>query len=286
MTGAAAAVRTTRSGNQILVGYVATGPGVRRQGGGRPPPRHAARRRSCRGSSLVDTLPTRTSGKIDRDALPWPLRPASARGAAPKLDGTAAWVHRAVAGHPRGGGRRPRRRLLRPRRRQPHRGPAGVAPAVALPRGHRRRHLRDAHPRRAGGRARRHGRARRRRRTARSRRSRSRRSSDRSSSPCRCAPWPGCAGWCGSRPAQPGRRAAWGLDWLPASSWWLVGVGWLLLVSPPGRMAVAAVGARLLLRGRRGRAPTRAAAGRTCGSGSPSASPTRPASSTSPARPR
>ena len=40
-----------------------------------------------------------------------------------------------------------------------------------------------------------------------------------------------------------------GLAWLPTVSWWWVLLGWLLLVFPPGRMAVTAVGARLLLRG-------------------------------------
>ena len=38
----------------------------------------------------VDDIPTRTSGKVDRDALPWPLPTADAPLAG--LDGTAAWV--------------------------------------------------------------------------------------------------------------------------------------------------------------------------------------------------
>ncbi|MCM2393985.1 Pls/PosA family non-ribosomal peptide synthetase [Streptomyces albipurpureus] len=37
----------------------------------------------------------------------------------------------------------------------------------------------------------------------------------------------------------------------PAVSWWWVALGWLLLFSPPGRIAIAAGGARLLLRGLR-----------------------------------
>ena len=32
--------------------------------------------------AVVDVLPTRTSGKVDRDALPWPL-PRRERGAEP-----------------------------------------------------------------------------------------------------------------------------------------------------------------------------------------------------------
>ena len=39
-----------------------------------------------------------------------------------------------------------------------------------------------------------------------------------------------------------------GLTFLPTVSWWWVLVGWLLLVSPLGRMALSAVGARVLLR--------------------------------------
>src|SRR5262249_22135850 len=39
--------------------------------------------------------------------------------------------------------------------------------------------------------------------------------------------------------------------WAPTMSWWWVLLGWLLLISPPGRIAIAAGGARLLLRGLR-----------------------------------
>ncbi|HEV3173622.1 MAG TPA: Pls/PosA family non-ribosomal peptide synthetase, partial [Actinocrinis sp.] len=37
--------------------------------------------------------------------------------------------------------------------------------------------------------------------------------------------------------------------WVPVASWWWVLIGWLLLVSPAGRLAIAAGGARALLRG-------------------------------------
>ena len=40
--------------------------------------------------ALVDELPTRTSGKVDRAALPWPLTQTSASES--ELDGTEAWV--------------------------------------------------------------------------------------------------------------------------------------------------------------------------------------------------
>ena len=90
--GAAAAVRRTRSGGQLLVGYVVADATF---------DLHAATR-SLRESmpaalvprlAVVDTLPTRTSGKIDRDALPWPVEGLAgpAPGAVP-LDGTAGWL--------------------------------------------------------------------------------------------------------------------------------------------------------------------------------------------------
>ena len=72
---AAAAVRSTRSGNSLLVGYLtvddtddtydaATAQELLR---GRLPASLVPR------LAVVASLPTRTSGKIDRDALPWPL---------------------------------------------------------------------------------------------------------------------------------------------------------------------------------------------------------------------
>ncbi|ABY22519.1 non-ribosomal peptide synthetase [Renibacterium salmoninarum ATCC 33209] len=73
--GAAAAVKTTAGGNQILVGYLVADSASE--------PVDLA---SCRGLlgkelpaalipllTVVETLPTKTSGKVDRNALPWPL---------------------------------------------------------------------------------------------------------------------------------------------------------------------------------------------------------------------
>ena len=87
VTGAAAAVRRTGSGNALLVGYVATSDEF-------DAATSLATLRATMPAALVprlarvDTLPTRTSGKIDRDALPWPL--ATAETAEPaQLDGTA-----------------------------------------------------------------------------------------------------------------------------------------------------------------------------------------------------
>ncbi|MCA0331386.1 MAG: amino acid adenylation domain-containing protein [Actinobacteria bacterium] len=87
VTGAAAAVRRSGSGNALLVGYVATTDEFD----------SAASLATLRATmpaalvprlAVVDTLPTRTSGKIDRDALPWPLATVET-GETARLEGTA-----------------------------------------------------------------------------------------------------------------------------------------------------------------------------------------------------
>ncbi|WP_406115297.1 Pls/PosA family non-ribosomal peptide synthetase [Kitasatospora purpeofusca] len=91
VAGAAAAVRTARGGNQLLVGYLVTGEGWDRE--------QAVRRlRAELPAALVpllapvDTLPTRTSGKVDRNALPWPLPDLESTGPTEQLYGTEAWL--------------------------------------------------------------------------------------------------------------------------------------------------------------------------------------------------
>ncbi|WP_230671432.1 Pls/PosA family non-ribosomal peptide synthetase [Rathayibacter sp. Leaf248] len=91
VSGAAAAVRTTAAGNQVLVGYLALA-------AGRELDRDAAltRLRAELPAALVpllavvDELPTRTSGKVDRAALPWPLAEAAPSDDA--LDPETAWL--------------------------------------------------------------------------------------------------------------------------------------------------------------------------------------------------
>ncbi|MFJ6987009.1 MULTISPECIES: Pls/PosA family non-ribosomal peptide synthetase [unclassified Streptomyces] len=107
VAGAAAAVRTARSGNQLLVGYVVTQDGWDRAAA-------VERLRAELPAALVpllapvDDLPTRTSGKVDRNALPWPLKDLEPAGPAEQLYGTEAWLAEqwaAVLGVPVGGAR-------------------------------------------------------------------------------------------------------------------------------------------------------------------------------------
>ncbi|XVX19059.1 Pls/PosA family non-ribosomal peptide synthetase [Actinomycetota bacterium] len=101
VSGGAAAVKTTASGTQLLVGYVV------------PDDAHlddsdfdqVAAQRQLREVlpaalvpvlAVVDTLPTRTSGKVDRNALPWPLPSQSgmSHGSSSPLEltGHEAWL--------------------------------------------------------------------------------------------------------------------------------------------------------------------------------------------------
>ncbi|MER6298238.1 Pls/PosA family non-ribosomal peptide synthetase [Kitasatospora sp. NPDC001539] len=91
VAGAAAAVRTARGGNQLLVGYLVVQDGFDRE-------RAVERLRAELPAALVpllapvDALPTRTSGKVDRNALPWPLPDLEAAGPSEQLYGTEAWL--------------------------------------------------------------------------------------------------------------------------------------------------------------------------------------------------
>ncbi|MEU3507432.1 Pls/PosA family non-ribosomal peptide synthetase [Streptomyces longwoodensis] len=243
VAGAAAAVRTARGGNQLLVGYVVPQDGW-------DPAVAVAKLRAELPAALVpllapvDVLPTRTSGKVDRAALPWPLEGLEGGGPAEELYGTEAWLAEQwheVLGVPVsgasddffavGGGSLAAAQLTtRLRTRYPA---AAVLDVYQYPtlRKLARRLERSAQDDAAG-------------RTV--------------------APVP--------RRAQAvqlvlllplftvlGLRwtlalAALGAllpghGWLPSAPWWLLAAGALVLFSPPGRIALAAGGARLLLRG-------------------------------------
>ncbi|MCW2554582.1 MAG: amino acid adenylation enzyme/thioester reductase family protein [Mycobacterium sp.] len=90
VSGGAAAVRRTASGTPLLVGYIASA----------DPDFDIATARVHLAESLpaalvprlvlLDELPTRTSGKVDRNALPWPVADDTADG--PDLGGTTGWL--------------------------------------------------------------------------------------------------------------------------------------------------------------------------------------------------
>ncbi len=93
VAAAAAAVRTTEAGNKVLIGYLTV----------RTPdqldrPAALRRLRSTLPAALVpllavvDDIPTRTSGKVDRDALPWPLNSVETDTGPTSLTGTAGWI--------------------------------------------------------------------------------------------------------------------------------------------------------------------------------------------------
>ncbi|MGX7677819.1 Pls/PosA family non-ribosomal peptide synthetase [Jatrophihabitans sp. DSM 45814] len=94
VAGGAAAVKTTRAGIQILVGYV-----VPAAGQALDQAAALAQLREMLPAALVPmlasvaTLPTRTSGKVDRAALPWPL-PGSDNSASAyhDLHGVQGWL--------------------------------------------------------------------------------------------------------------------------------------------------------------------------------------------------
>ncbi|MFL6145747.1 MAG: Pls/PosA family non-ribosomal peptide synthetase [Labedaea sp.] len=247
VAGAAAAVRTAKGGNQILVGYlVADGPF--------DPVTARQRLADVLPAALVPllaevaTLPTRTSGKVDRNALPWPLstvdslagRPAAA------LAGAAAWLAEQwgdILGVPAsgleadffqcGGGSLAAARLVSAlRARYPRVSFSDIYQRPTLGALAAKLDEQDAAPPAGPAAAR------------------------------TVTPTPRRAGvlqallllplftlvglrWVLVLAALNNVLAA---AWAPAVSWWWIGAGAVLLFSPPGRIAIAAGGARLLLR--------------------------------------
>ncbi|MEU9236614.1 Pls/PosA family non-ribosomal peptide synthetase [Streptomyces subrutilus] len=253
VAGAAAAVRTARSGNQLLVGYLVTQEGWDRAAA-------VERLRAELPAALVpllapvDELPTRTSGKVDRDALPWPLPDLETTGPTEQLYGTEAWLAEqwtetlgvSVAGPADdffaiGGNSLAAAQLTtRLRARYPS---AAVLDIYQQP-------------------------------TLRKLARRLERSVQDDGAARTIAPVPLRAKVIQSLVLLPlftlvGLRWTVALlalgnvlrlfgpyPWAPTASWWLVAAGAALLFSPPGRLAIAAGGARLLLRGvRAGRHP-------------------------------
>lgn len=257
IVSAAAAVRRSASGAALLVGYV-----VPEDAAPLDVPDLLGRLRAVLPGSMVpllapvDAITTRTSGKVDRDALPWPVPGVEGQHAGGDLTGTAGWVGQqwadVIGVHPvdaeddffqRGGSSLTAAQLVSAlRTRYPE---ATVADVYDHPEvGDLAAYLdarwpdafeADAH---------------------------------RSTSPERPV-----------RPVPPGSQLAqlvalvplrtlvalrWitvlaaantvlhavaPVPWLHPVPWWAVALGWLLTVSPLGRMGISALGARLLLSG-------------------------------------
>ena len=204
--------------------------------------------------AVVDDLPTRTSGKVDRDALPWPL-PGGER----EVDPVAAGLLTPTEGNwPRAGRRSSAWRC--PTRR-PTSSP--TAAAASPPRSWWR--IRTRHPQVSVNDVYLHGRSRRLDALGATRTggatSRRRRAAPRSRRPCswpRCWRWSACAGRASprrSRRSPPSRFP--GRTRLADSAVVVARLAWLVLFSPAGRIGIAAGGA-LLLRGvRPGQPPAR-----------------------------
>ncbi|MFE7647234.1 Pls/PosA family non-ribosomal peptide synthetase [Streptomyces phaeoluteigriseus] len=243
VAGAAAAVRTARSGNQLLVGYIVTQDGWDQAAA-------VEKLRAGLPAALVPLLapvadlPTRTSGKVDRAALPWPLEGLETGGPAEPLYGTEAWLAEqwtAVLGIPVGGARddffaiggsslAAAQLTTRLRTRYPSAAVLDIYQQPTLRK--LARHLEE--------------------------------SAQDDGSRRTVAPVPRRAQliqvllllplftllglrWTLVLAAAGNVLPAYG--WLPTAPWWLVIAGALLFFSPPGRLALGAGGARLLLRG-------------------------------------
>jgi non-ribosomal peptide synthetase-like protein len=240
--GAAAAVRTTKSGNRLLVGYVKTD-------GAFDLHASTSHLRDSMPAALVprlvevDALPTRTSGKIDRDALPWPMPILSASGQA-ELDGTQAMVQalwndilaadvadaRADFFDLGGSSLTAAQLVSRLRQDYPEITVADVYAAPTLAEMATR--LDESDPAAA--------------RTDRNVKpvpAKTQLAQLVATIPLRALSGAHILVWLATGCTLTG----W--SFLPHASWWWIAAGWLLLVTPPGRIALAAAGARLVLAG-------------------------------------
>ncbi|MFF3110375.1 Pls/PosA family non-ribosomal peptide synthetase [Kitasatospora sp. NPDC057904] len=260
VAGAAAAVRTARGGNQLLVGYLVLhgaddAPGDPNTHEPFDREKAVERLRAELPAALVpllapvDTLPTRTSGKVDRNALPWPLPDLETGGPTEQLYGTEAWLAEqwseilgVTVGGPRddffaiGGSSLAAARLTTLlRTRYPSAAVLDIYqnPTLRKLARHLERSAAD------GGEA----------RTI-------------SPVPTRAKllqlllmlPLFTVVGlrWTVALLAAGNLLSHLGdYPWAPTASWWAVGAGALVLYTPAGRLAIAAGGARLLLRGLR-----------------------------------
>jgi non-ribosomal peptide synthetase-like protein len=240
VAGGAAAIRETKAGNQILVGYVVPV-------GEFDADAAASQLRDRLPAALVpllaavDALPTRTSGKVDRAALPWPLSTVDAD----ELSPTELWLAEGWSEmlgvapgdadadfFTHGGGSLTAAQLIaRIRTRHPqvsvndiYQNPA-LGELAALLDGlvateTARRDITPT-PRRAGV-----------------------------VLVLLMVPLLTLVGlrWTAVLAGLSTVLSLTGAAWAPSVSWWVLGLAWLALFSPAGRIVVAAGGARLLLR--------------------------------------
>ncbi|RSN42244.1 amino acid adenylation protein [Amycolatopsis sp. WAC 04197] len=243
--GAAAAVRRTKAGNQVLVGYVVPAEGTRFDHD-----EAATRLREQLPAALVpllaliEDLPTRTSGKVDRNALPWPLSTVDA--AKSGLSPTESWLAEGWAeilgvsvDNPKadfftnGGGSLTAAQLIaRIRTRHPQ---VSVSDIYANPKLGALASMLDAlsgekterrdiapTPRKAG-----------------------------IVQSLLMIPLMGLVGlrWTTIAATLSNVLSLAGFAWAPTLNWVWIAVAWIALFSPAGRIAISATGSRLLLRG-------------------------------------
>ncbi|GAS94770.1 amino acid adenylation domain-containing protein [Mycolicibacterium canariasense] len=92
VSGGAAAVRRTASGTPLLVGYIASADPAFDLAAARTALAAALPAALVPRLVLLDELPTRTSGKVDRNALPWPPPGAAAQDEPDLGTGTTGWL--------------------------------------------------------------------------------------------------------------------------------------------------------------------------------------------------
>jgi non-ribosomal peptide synthetase-like protein len=238
VAGAAAAVKRTAAGSQLLVGYVVPRDGFDAAAA-------ALRIREQLPAALVpllaevDALPTRTSGKVDRAALPWPLVPAD--GAHAELTATEEWLaggwEQILGIRPTapeadffasGGSSLGAAQLVAwIRRRHPQ---VSVADVYQHPRLARMAAVLDALATATAVR-------------------REVRPTPRRAGLVQAALMLPMLALVGLRWLTVLAAAGKVFGWAPQVSWWWIAAGWVSLMSPAGRIAVSAAGARLLLRG-------------------------------------
>jgi non-ribosomal peptide synthetase-like protein len=100
VTAAAAAVKKTKAGGEILVGYLAVEGAVPDLAAARATLAERLPAALVPVLAVVDLIPTRISGKVDRKALPWPPpgqddAEGAGGGTAALLPGTTGWLARA-----------------------------------------------------------------------------------------------------------------------------------------------------------------------------------------------